>query len=268
MNKLIDCITFFNENMMFDFRYNVLKDYVDCFVICESAYDHKGNKKKLNFNFEKNFDKSKIKYLALEDSFPIKTNEWQKQAIQREYILKNLNFMDDNDYIFFSDPDEIPDPKTLKNFKLNKKYGIFMQKSFCYKFNIFNSYETPWEGTRVCKKKNLKSIDFMRQKVKIKNLKYNILRIDKEKSIEVFKEAGWHFNNLMSPEKISLKLKTFAHTEFAVDNFSSEKIIKEKILRKVDLFERGHNYNYKKIDESFPKYLLDNKNLFSEFILD
>ena len=45
MNKLIDCITFFNENMMFDFRYNVLKDYVDCFVICESVYDHKGNKK-------------------------------------------------------------------------------------------------------------------------------------------------------------------------------------------------------------------------------
>ena len=28
----------------------------------------------------------------------------------------------------------------------------------------FNKYETPWEGTRVCKKKNLKSIDYMRQK--------------------------------------------------------------------------------------------------------
>ena len=35
-NRIIDCITFFDNNFMFDFRYNVLKDYVDFFVICES----------------------------------------------------------------------------------------------------------------------------------------------------------------------------------------------------------------------------------------
>tara|TARA_B100000767_G_scaffold274290_2_gene306813 strand:+ start:474 stop:1283 length:810 start_codon:yes stop_codon:yes gene_type:complete len=267
-NKIYDCITFFNENFIFNFRYNVLKNYVDTFVVCESKFDHKGKPKKLNFNPDKSINKEKIKYIILDNPFPNKTNIWENQAIQRDFMLSNLNFADDDDYIFFSDPDEIPDPNVLIDFKLKKKFGIFLQECFNYKFNLHNPYESPWEGTRVCKKKNLKSIDFMRQKVKIKNLKYNILRIDKEKSIEVFKEAGWHFNNLMSPEKISLKLKTFAHTEFAVDNFSSEKIIKEKILRKVDLFERGHNYNYKKIDESFPKYLLDNKNLFSEFILD
>ena len=28
-NRIIDCITFFDNNFMFDFRYNVLKDYVD-----------------------------------------------------------------------------------------------------------------------------------------------------------------------------------------------------------------------------------------------
>ena len=100
------------------------------------------------------------------------------------------------DYIFFSDPDEIPRPEILINFELKKKYGIFMQKCFNYKFNLYNSHESPWEGTRVCKKKNLKSIDFMRQKIKSKNLKYNFLRIDKEKSIELFDEAGWHFNNI------------------------------------------------------------------------
>ena len=45
-------------------------------------------------------------------------------------------------------------------FKLNKKYGIFMQKCFNYKFRNFD-YESPWEGTRVCKKKNLGSINFI-----------------------------------------------------------------------------------------------------------
>ena len=37
-NKLYDCITFFDNNFMFDLRYNILKDVVDCFVICESAF--------------------------------------------------------------------------------------------------------------------------------------------------------------------------------------------------------------------------------------
>ena len=45
MFKKIDCITFFSENLMFELRYNVLKNFVDYFVICESTLDHKGNKK-------------------------------------------------------------------------------------------------------------------------------------------------------------------------------------------------------------------------------
>ena len=109
------------------------------------------------------------------------------------------------------DPDEIPNLQILKNFKLKKKYGIFLQKCFNYKLNLFNPHESPWEGTRVCRKKDLKSIDFMRQKVKVKNLKYNFLRFDKEKNIEAIPSGGWHFNNIMNPKDISTKLKTFAH---------------------------------------------------------
>ena len=264
-NKIYDCITFFNENFIFNFRYNVLKNYVDTFVVCESKFDHKGKPKKLNFNPDKSINKEKIKYIILDNPFPNKTNIWENQAIQRDFMLSNLNFADDDDYIFFSDPDEIPDPNVLIDFKLKKKFGIFLQECFNYKFNLHNPYESPWEGTRVCKKKNLKSIDFMRQKVKIKNLKYNILRIDKEKSIEVFKEAGWHFNNLMSPEKISLKLKTFAHSEFSDEKFSNIEVIKNKIDKKIDLFERGHKYEAVKLDSSFPSELLSNKDMYKEY---
>ena len=34
---------------MFNLRYNILKDFVDYFIICESKYDHRGNSKKINF---------------------------------------------------------------------------------------------------------------------------------------------------------------------------------------------------------------------------
>ena len=45
-NKIFDCITFFDNNLMFELRYHILSEVVDCFVICESKYDHKNTKKK------------------------------------------------------------------------------------------------------------------------------------------------------------------------------------------------------------------------------
>ncbi len=266
-NKIIDCVTFFNENFIFNLRYNILKDYVDHFVVCESKYDHKGRKKELNFSINKDLSKSKIHYIILDEPFAMNNDPWQNQAYQREYMLNKISFANNEDYIFFSDPDEIPKPEILKNFELKKKYGIFLQKCFNFKFNLFNPFESPWEGTRVAKKKNLKSIDYLRQKIKKKNLNYNFLRFDKEKDIEIFDDAGWHFNNIMKPEKISLKLKSFAHEEFAANKYSSIEIIEEKIKKGIDLFERNHKYKKVHIDESFPKFLLDNLDKFQEFIV-
>tara|TARA_Y100000741_G_scaffold363529_1_gene351945 strand:+ start:1071 stop:1877 length:807 start_codon:yes stop_codon:yes gene_type:complete len=266
-SKIFDCVTFFDNNYMFDIRYNILNKYVDYFIICESIFDHRGNPKSKNFVLKSEYDKTKVKYFLLDKPFPKNNSIWSNQAIQREFLLSNINFANPEDYIFFSDPDEIPNPEILKNFKLEKKYGIFLQKCFNYKFNLFNEHESPWEGSRVCKKKDLKSIDFMRQKVKSKNLKYSFLRIDKEKSIEIFKNAGWHFNNILSPEEISLKLKTFAHSEFADEKFSSVNIIEKKINNQIDLFERNHKYQKVEIDETFPKYIRNNIKKFKKFII-
>tara|TARA_Y100000816_G_scaffold63467_1_gene41975 strand:+ start:82 stop:891 length:810 start_codon:yes stop_codon:yes gene_type:complete len=269
MGKKIDCITFFDNNFMFDFRYKVMKNYVDKFVICESLYDHRNNKKGVNFDPEKKYiNDPQILHIVVEKPFPKNTNAWQNQAIQRDYIIKKLNFAEDNDFIFFSDPDEILNPEVLKNFDLKKKYGIFLQRFFNYKFNLFNPYESPWEGTKVCKKKNLKSIDFMREKVRKKNLRYKFYRFDKEKNIQIFENAGWHFNNVMSPEKISKKLKTFAHNEFSSEEFSSVDTIRNKINAKVDLFNRNEKYEVVRIDESFPKYLQDNLLKFKDYIVN
>ena len=132
-NKIIDCITFYSENFIFDFRYNVIKDYVDFLVVCESKFDHRGNPKQLNFDIEKYSNDKKIKYIILEDKFPNNSDPWNNQALQRDYILKNLTFADDEDYIFFSDPDEIPNTKLYSNFKPKN------MEFFCKNHLIINS---------------------------------------------------------------------------------------------------------------------------------
>ena len=103
--------------------------------------------------------------------FPDISDPWKTQAYQREYMLENLNEASPDDYIFFSDPDEIPKPEIFENFELKKKYGIFLQDCFNYKFNLFNPFESPWEGTEVYRE-NFKINRFY--ETKSKNKKFTI----------------------------------------------------------------------------------------------
>ena len=263
--KIFDCITFFRENFITNLRFEILNEAVDYFVVCESKYDHKNNKKSLNFRLLNEKFKSKVIYLVLEDKF-ISTDPWKNQAKQREFLFEGLNIANKDDLIMFSDPDEIPRPESLINFKISSKYGIFLQDCFCYKFNIFNKYETPWEGTRICKFKDLKSFDYMRQNIKAKNLKKPLWKFYVEKDICLIQNGGWHFNSLMDAKEISLKLKTFAHENFAGDEYSNIDVIKKNILEKKDLFKRNNLYETIKLDKSFPKYIIENKIKLNEWI--
>ncbi len=255
--KIYDCITFFDENVLTNLRFEVLKDVVDFFIVCESKYDHKNRLKKKNFNLINKGFESKIRYIFIEEPFPKKLNLWEIEEFQREKILEGLKDAKMNDYIMYSDSDEIPNPKLLINFNLNKKFGIFLQDFLAYNFNTFNEFETPWEGTRICRKKNLKSITHLRKKVKSSNVKNFIRRIFKQHSIELFNNGGWHFNNFYTPEKISLKLRTFQHTEFAKKEYSSIEVIKKKIEKSSDLFGRGHQYKNIKNTEKTPGEIID-----------
>ena len=266
--KIFDCITFFEENRHADLRFNILNNYVDYFVICEGLFDHKGKKKKINFNIN-NYPKFKKKIIHIICAeFPKKLNPWEKQAYQRDYILKKLEIAKDNDLILFSDPDEIPNPEKLKNLILRKKYVIFLQNLYYYKINLqdFNLGNN-WEGTRGCLKKNLYSINYMRQKVLKKNLKYKFWRLDKERNIQIINEGGWHFSYLLTPNEIQKKIKTFAHTEYDKKRFTDLNIIKNKIKKKLDLFNRNIFFKKKDLDQTFPKYILKNKKKFIKWIL-
>ena len=51
--KIIDCITYFNEPMLFELRLNILDKYVDEFVVCRSLFTHAGKTKKPTFTYKK-----------------------------------------------------------------------------------------------------------------------------------------------------------------------------------------------------------------------
>tara|TARA_B100001094_G_C18138397_1_gene776484 strand:+ start:111 stop:914 length:804 start_codon:yes stop_codon:yes gene_type:complete len=267
MSKLYDCFTFFDENFLVNARFEILNDYVDYFVICESKFDHQGNEKKLNFKLINKKFANKIKYIVIEEQFPNPKNGWDCEKFQREKLSLGLKDAHNDDYIMYSDSDEIPNPEILKSISLNGKYGIFLQKMFVYKLNIYNSYETPWEGTRICKKKNLKSFTFLRKKILKNNLNKSFWKFYLEKKIDIFQNGGWHFNNLYSVDIISKKLRVSPHKEFSSNEYSSTDIIEKKISNLEDLYKRGHKYKKVEIDKSYPNFFLKNLNNLKNYIL-
>ena len=66
--KIYDCFMYFDEDLVLELRLNTLDKYVDYFVIVESNYNHKGDKRELRFNIDK-FKKFKNKILYLNYNF-------------------------------------------------------------------------------------------------------------------------------------------------------------------------------------------------------
>ena len=263
--KIFDCFMYNNEDLILEIRLNSLAKYVDKFIIVESLQNHQGkNKEKYNFQIS-NFNKfkDKIEYLRI-DKFPDNYSDWERENFQRGFITNGLYDAKDNDYVIISDIDEIPKLDGINlNIKKKSKYTAFKQKMIYYKLNLLNVTEAAWFGSKMCKFKDLKSPQWLRdQKVK----KYPLYRFDKI-NWNIIEKGGWHFSNIMTPEQISLKLKSYAHSEFNKPEFTNIEAIKKKIESKKDLF--GRNFKFEKIREmqELPKYIYENKKKFSEFLI-
>jgi beta-1,4-mannosyl-glycoprotein beta-1,4-N-acetylglucosaminyltransferase len=294
--KIFDCFMYFDEDLMLDLRLNILDQYVDYFVIVESCFNHKGEKRKLNFNVNnyKKFE-NKIIYLIY-DKIPkeiqsIKDhdtshekdakyifNAGYRENAQRNYIINGLSQANDDDIIMISDVDEIPKLDNLKFDDIKEKLIFFNQDMFYYKFNL-KLPNLNWVGTKSCKKKYLKNPQWLRN---IKGKKYPLYRFDtlfsdtKYSSVKFVDGGGWHFTNIKSAEQIRHKLKSYLHhREFDVQPISKDQIeglIKKQIaIYDLNLDKRtqkfGHGRKLEKYDiKNLPNYLKNNIKKYNEWI--
>ena len=291
--KVYDCFMYFDEEIVLDLRLNMLNEFVDYFVIVESLFTHRGEKRKLKFEHKK-FEKFKNKIIYLVNEKEPKElntisdpendhgghimNAVLRENNQRNFISEGLKFADNNDFILISDVDEIPN---LENINLNsqkEKIIQFRQEMFHYRFNL----KLPnfiWTGTKGCKKKDLINPQWLRN---IKDKKYPFFRIDtifsktKYISVKFIDNGGWHFSNIKSAKEIEYKLKSYLHhREFDINPLNTEEI--ENIIEKkqaiydltadkrIGKFGNGtklENYPIEKL----PSYIKNNKKKYEQWI--
>ena len=294
--KIFDCFMYFDEDVILDLRLNTLDKKVDYFVIVESNFTHKGDNRDLKFDYKK-FSKFKDKIIYLiydekpkqlekideNDSHGQKNKKYIFNAIyrengQRNFIAEGLKIAEDDDLILISDVDEIPNLRNINLTDFKEKLIFFNQEMFYYKFNLkLPNYN--WVGTKSCKKKHLKSPQWLRN---IKDKKYPFYRLDtlfsetKYSNIKFINEGGWHFTNIKSADEIRHKLKSYLHhREFDVNPLSVNEIdnlIKNqqaiydlKVDKKVQKI--GHGNKLEKYDlKKLPSYINDNLDKFKKWI--
>jgi len=287
---------FFDEEMLLDLRLNILDKFVDQFVIVESSYTHSGKEKKLIFDINKYSKfKEKINYIILKDppegieeinngdnegeiSRKEILNALKRENLQRDTIFNGLKDADKNDWIIISDLDEIPDLTNINFNNIKNKIIFFKQKVFYYKLNL-ELKTLRWIGTKACKKKHLKSPQWLRN---IKDKIYPKWRIDilfsEKKYNDIFfvEDGGWHFTFVKKPEDIEKKLKSYLHhREYDIDPVGVDKIrnlINSKSViydHRVDQtqYKFGGGQKLEKIDLEFlPRYISSNKEKYLDWL--
>jgi beta-1,4-mannosyl-glycoprotein beta-1,4-N-acetylglucosaminyltransferase len=280
MKKIYDAFLFFNELEILELRMNILNDVVDHFVIVESTKTFSSKNKPLFFQDNKHlFEKFKDKIIHViientpsdfirinyirqpiteEDNIDNKilkyvdespgwdhTNpshiQWGVETFQRESIIKGLINCNDEDIIIISDVDEIPNPNELIKLKENSD-GVFNFNQNMYYYYLNMLKEINWSGPKAC------------SWGKLKNISLNSLRQNKH-TTNIINDGGWHFSFMGGENKIIEKLEAYAHQEYNTPFYKEN--VKNNMASNNDPFFRGELKKVN-IDESYPKYILEN----------
>jgi beta-1,4-mannosyl-glycoprotein beta-1,4-N-acetylglucosaminyltransferase len=287
---------FFDEEMLLDLRLNTLNKFVDKFVIVESSYTHSGKDKKLLFDINKYSKfKDKINYIALKDQpkgieqinkgdsdLDITNKEimnaLRRENLQRDTIAKGLEEAKNDDWILISDLDEIPDLRNINFESVKNKIIFFKQKVFYYKLNL-ELKTLRWIGSRACRKRDLRSPQWLRN---LKDKIYPKWRLDiifsKKRYNNIFfiENGGWHFSFVKKPEDIEKKLKSYLHhREYDLDPLGIENI-KNLINSKSVIYDHrvdqtqykfGGGQKLEKIDIKFlPDHVSSNQDKYLEWL--
>jgi beta-1,4-mannosyl-glycoprotein beta-1,4-N-acetylglucosaminyltransferase len=269
--EVYDCFTFFNELELLKLRLEELYESVDYFVIVESPLSFTLKPKPLHFeeNFHK-FEKYKDKIIHIViNSFPDLTGDdekdhWIREEYSRNAILyEGLINCKDDDVIFISDLDEIPNARVIPKIVQHlRKYETLPEEHrsriadskfvcdlhmrlFMYQMNREN-FMGWWGGSKAAP--------------------YWIVKKYKPWGIKLFHHtnspckilnAGWHFNTMGGKERA---LEKWINTGPLYHN--------EELLNELGKDENKLENSYREqvqsntvpvpIDDSYPKYFLDN----------
>lgn len=267
---IYDCFHFNDELDLLDFRLHH-HSFADKFILIESTKTYTGKDKTLLYEKNKDAFKKfshKIYHIILD--YPFEGNEdWKYEHMQRN-VLKGFNF-NINDTIIYADCDEIlRDESVIPKF-LGNIWSLQMDLCFYY-FNlrlkdITHPHEDYHLNSCFRNKFHMAKI-FPAWCLKTVTNIYNLRQHEIENPVSMIPNAGWHFSNLGSPERILNKLQAISHWgEYSFQGLTSEKIKNNKNNLIDPLGRDGCIYEVIP-DRELPEYLINNRERLLDYFIE
>lgn len=287
MAKIIDTTLFSNDFRVLQLRLEELWDVVDEFVVCESNYSFSGKQKPLYLSEAKQFISpysSKLRIVRYNLARPNKIpwiNEMSQRAFINTYLRKRgISF---SDTITHSDCDEIPKSEVLK---CRRDYGenlLLELRNYTFLLNLRSGFYT---RARVVLAKHFRGIEFLRRDIFLHELKitgfrrpfirvpvywstskrfHGIPRYIRYPKLKLVRDAGWHFNNLMTPEEIQAKIGWSSHTELANSTTLDLRHISDSIANGTDVYRPGIKFHREEL-RYLPRTVSDDLDRWKNFI--
>jgi len=249
---VIDVTTYNGEADLFDLRYNVLKDYVDKFIVIQFDKTFSGENRVFTVpngrypkaSFVLHSEEQYEKYREIAESSPntIGADHWKREFMQKESIKDALTHLNDDDIVYLGDVDEVYRP-------YEAVLGVTKLKLDVYTYYLNNKSTEEFWGTIVARYRD------------IKDACLNHLRSNPDAKTSV--SFGWHFTSMGGPEALKKKL---------TDSYTQESYATHEVLENVAYnIENGkdflgRNFNYTVTEEEWPQYLKDNRERYKHLL--
>lgn len=258
MSKVIDLVTYNGEAELFDLRYNILKDYVDEFIVCEFPTTFSGKEKPFYATTEMadKYPKATFKHM-INDIFPeedVRMAEtspntrgaahWKHEFLQKESIKYAIQHLEDDDIVFIGDVDEIWEPelaKTPPSWPVKLKLRV-------YTYWLNNRSTEPFWGTLVARYKDVKGTC-------LNHLRTNTHKTDGH--------GGWHFTSMGGPERLRAKLTdSYTHESYATPEVLNNVV--KSVEENRDFL--GRDFTYRLDESEWPEFLRGNRERYKHLI--
>lgn len=220
---IIDSFPYFNEKELLELRIKLLHDYVDKFIILEANRTHTSIPKEFTCKDtlrELGIYSDKINVIELDFSkYDGVENPWVRERAQRDAIA---DYVDDDDYCFITDCDEIINPSIIADHihLLDERpdrllyiqlYTLQHRADIQLFDNHFNP--VPWRASYACKGKffNDQTPSQLRERLAwggdARDWPYPVTYLENQDGTL----NGWHFTWMGGVERYEIKSKSYAH---------------------------------------------------------
>lgn len=263
--KIYDCFILNHEIDILELRLNILEKYVDKFIITEGDTTFSGRPKESFYlknkdRFSKWEDKIIHNFINIPKDLEV---TWDREIYSRNSAL-NLGIFNDDDIIISSDVDEIPRPEILESLEewiSDDTHFTFQQVRYVYYLNNVeyqhNQIMDHWFGTRVATYRYMKNttIDNVREATEDEN----------KITGSIITNGGWHFSHCYDINDLKKRVDSFSDIQYQTSEIYGN--IEKNLTENTDMYFRNWiTYTVVDLDDSFPEYILNNKQKYSHLI--